>query len=175
MKNLMIVGAVLFGAALFTSACGSDGGKTTTTTGDDTGTTGDDTGTGEDVDLCTEGPRLSPFVCMRFNADCSVDVQVETDGDWFGLVSIDGVTTETLKATSDAECGEGDWKKRLAEDVYGLLLLAGGDPGDTVDLELSQVADGTISTYDVKNVPATEDKRDLVKDCWEAMDTCPED
>jgi hypothetical protein len=127
---------------------------------------------------CAEGPRSSPFVCMRFDADCAVDVQLEPDGEWYRLEGVNGVRIEALRDLADSACGPigppsgigmGGWKKRLAEDLPALLTSTCAPLGARAGLALRSFDDGG---WVVREADSTAENRERVKSCWPSHDAC---
>jgi hypothetical protein len=128
---------------------------------------------------CAGGPQLSPFACVRFDAGCRVDVRLETDGPWYRLEGVNGVTVAGLRALADSACGPvggpggvsvSGWKKRLAEDLPALLSGVCAPVDDTADLVLRA---GETGAWVVRErVPVTAEKRSETKACWTQHDDC---
>jgi hypothetical protein len=129
---------------------------------------------------CAGGPRRSPFVCLRFDADCNVDVRLEDDGPWYRLEGIDGVALGGILAGADAACappestgadGLPPWKrKRLAEDLPALMDGVCAPLGATADLALRDRQTGAWVLPSA--VPVTEEKRAAARLCWPQYDDC---
>jgi hypothetical protein len=128
---------------------------------------------------CAGGPQRSPFACVRFDADCRIDVRLETDGPWYRLEGVNGVTVAGLHALADSACGPvggpggvsvSGWKKRLAEDLPALLGGVCAPLDDTADLALRDHETGAWVVRE--RVPATEEKRAETKACWTRHDDC---
>lgn len=119
---------------------------------------------------CAESERASPFTCVRYNSDCSIDVQLQDKGPFLGLVAIDGIPVETLVTAARTGCKDGarNWKKRLAEDLSEVMKASCGNLGGTVDLSLR---DGD-QVVERKGVASTDDNRSALKSCWEKVDKC---
>ena len=135
-------------------------------------------GAAADVD-CAGGPQRAPFACVRFDAGCRVDVRLETDGPWYRLEGVNGVTVAGLRALADGACGPvggpggvtfAAWKKRLAEDLPALLAGVCAPLGDTADLALRDHATGRWVVREA--VPATAERRAETKRCWTEHDDC---
>lgn len=128
---------------------------------------------------CTDGPRASPFTCLRFTSDCRMDVQLEVDGAWYRLEGVNGVTVDGIRDIAESACGPiggpqgvqySGWKKRLAEDLPALMTGVCRPAGDTVELALRDVDSGAWVTH--PDVSATAAKRAAVKGCWPTNDAC---
>lgn len=127
---------------------------------------------------CAGGPRSSPFVCMRFDADCHVDVQLEPDGDWQRLEGVNGVRIDALRALADTACGPigppsgigtGGWKKRLAEDLPALLAAVCATESERTGLALRSTSDGS---WIIRDAISSAENRERVKTCWPTHDAC---
>lgn len=133
---------------------------------------------------CAESARTSPFTCVRYNADCSVDVQLGKDSDFYRLAAIDGIPVETLIGAAKTGCKDGarNWKKRLAEDLSQVMKASCGDAAGQnagqldsgVDLQLRALHDGQVTDemLERKGVASTNDNRQAIKACWEQHDKC---
>jgi hypothetical protein len=135
--------------------------------------------TAPDVD-CVGGPRRAPFACLRFDADCEIDVRLEDDGPWYRLEGVNGVSLAAILAVADTACAPSDppgagalppWKrKRLAEDLPALMDGVCAPLGDTADLALRDRTSGEWVTRSA--VPVTEEKRAAARLCWPQHDDC---
>ena len=133
-----------------------------------------------DVDVdCAAGPRRSPFACLRFDASCNVDVQVDPEGPWYRLEGVNGVALGGILALADAACAPPDaptgglplWKrKRLAEDLPALMDGVCAPLGESADLALRDLVTGGWVLP--PQVPVTEAKRAAVRLCWPQHDAC---
>lgn len=80
-------------------------------------------------------PKRSPFTAVRSNGD---DYEVELDGAWYRLVSIDGIDAARIRAFCDERYGARS-EKRFAEDLVQVLSEMEHPPGERVDLELESL------------------------------------
>ena len=103
-------------------------------------------------------PELSPFQAVRWSEEIP---EVQVDGDWYQLVSLDGISAGEIVDHCLSEHGR-RWKKRFGEDLVQVLLEMGHEPGREVDLEL-QGADGT--KVELNSVEMTEENRQAI---WKA-------
>jgi hypothetical protein len=74
-----------------------------------------------------EYPKLSPYPAIRWNPE------VQIDGKWLILRSIDGLTVEEIIAFAARE-HESRWQKRFEEDLVQVLSEMGRVPGNSVTL-----------------------------------------
>jgi hypothetical protein len=88
--------------------------------------------------------RLSPFSAIRWNGD---NYDVEVNGRWSALVSLDGQPIEKIVEFSKSKFGA-MWQKRIDEDLVEVLADMGHQPGPTVKLELKSLDTGDRSTID---------------------------
>jgi hypothetical protein len=128
---------------------------------------------------CAGGPQRSPFTCVSFDAECRVDVRLETDGPWYRLEGVNGISVVGLQALADRACGpvggpsgvnRAAWKKRLAEDLPALLTGVCAPMGETAELALRDHETGAWVVR--RDVPATAEKRSETKACWTQHDDC---
>ncbi len=107
--------------------------------------------------------KRSPFSAVRWDG---TRYNVQVNGAWYELVSIDGQTTAQLIAIAKREePGSRDdpkaWQKRVDEDLFEMLtLVVGHMPGDEVKLELRKP--GTTASIVLENVSMTKENRDAV-------------
>lgn len=99
--------------------------------------------------------KVAPYTALELEPDGSV--LVKHDGQWWRLVSIDGVGVDELREVAAASFGEDDVEKRLAEDPYEVLVAAGWVPGKRVDLALEPIEGGDVRTFE--GVAMDHDKR----------------
>ncbi len=78
------------------------------------------------------GPSLSPFFGMR-QAGEALEVQFEGDPVWYRWESLDGLRAVDIRAVCEGAF-EGNWWKRITEDLPAVLVLMGQDGEATVDL-----------------------------------------
>jgi hypothetical protein len=76
--------------------------------------------------------QASPFTAVRWNGDEPV---VQLDGQWYDLVSLDGLTKDEMLAYARKTYGD-RWQKRFSEDLVELLRGMGHPPGVEVKLAL---------------------------------------
>jgi RNA polymerase sigma factor (sigma-70 family) len=103
--------------------------------------------------------KVSPFTGLRAEGET---LKVEIDGTWYQLVRLQGVTTERLVAFAKQTYKE-RWLKRLAEDIYEVLLDLGAKPGDTVDVTVKETGGRLVER---KALPMTAENRKRVKENW---------
>jgi len=108
--------------------------------------------------LWTDGPRVSAFQGVRWSG---LTPQVNVNGTWYELISLDDFSAEQLISFSQ-HADPQDWKKRFEEDLPAVLILAGHEPGPSVNLKLKDLATGQEQT--MQNIPMTaENRRELMK------------
>ncbi len=117
------------------------------------------------------GGGASPFACMRFNADCSIDVRLESNGPWYRWEALDGICVDSIVAAALFACDDGatQWKKRLAEDLGDVLAKLGATLGATAGIGVRDLQTGNQL---IITVDATITKRQLTYDCWQLNDSC---
>lgn len=94
--------------------------------------------------------KASPFTAVRWEGDVP---SVQFEGEWYGLVSLDGVTREKLVEFCKNEYGD-RWKKRFSEDLVEVLKKMGQTPKASALLVMSK--DGASVT---KTGAMTEENR----------------
>lgn len=119
---------------------------------------------------CAESKRTSPFTCVRYNSDCSVDVQLSEQGPFMGLIAVDGIPVKTLISAAKSGCKDGprNWKKRLAEDLSEVMKASCGTLDEAVGLTLREVD----QVVEKPAVASTGDNRSALMACWEPLDKC---
>jgi hypothetical protein len=86
--------------------------------------------------------RLAPFTGVRWRGDVP---EVEVEGVWGELLSIDGVPADRIVAFSRqrfAEPSDTLWRKRFSEDLVEVLAGMGKPPAPKVLLGIASLADG---------------------------------
>lgn len=101
--------------------------------------------------------RTAPWTGVRFEDD---GLEVEVDGEWWRLGSIDGVGADDLIGHSKRAFGS-RWQKRIVEDIVEVLAAAEVKPSGTVELVLVDPETGDSVT---KRSALTRDKRRQAKD-----------
>lgn len=89
-----------------------------------------------------EYEKLAPFTAVRWAGDRP---EVQVDGAWRGIRSIDEVSIDDILAFSKKEYGS-KWQKRFSEDLVELLSAMGHPPGDVARLALTDLATGDVET-----------------------------
>lgn len=98
-------------------------------------------------------PKLSPFAAVRWEESRP---EINVDGEWFELMSIDEVPAVEIVAFSQRTNGE-LWRKRFEEDLVELLSRMGRPPGEAVDLEVRSLDSEETNT--LEDVPMTAENR----------------
>ncbi|MES2787990.1 MAG: serine hydrolase domain-containing protein [Planctomycetota bacterium] len=98
-------------------------------------------------------PKLSPFAAVRWQ-DSQPEVKI--DGEWFKLVSLNGIPAAEIMAFSWKTNGE-LWKKRFEEDLVELLTRMGQPPQKTVTLVVQSLT--SSETKVLKDVTLTQANR----------------
>jgi hypothetical protein len=101
-------------------------------------------------------PKLAPFTDLRWSGD---EAEVEVDGSFYRLRAVDGVSIDQL-ATFSKETYEGQWKKRISEDLVQVMTALGRPPGQTVVLTLESLGEGREALE--KEATMTREKRQRV-------------
>lgn len=117
---------------------------------------------------CSNGPRTSPFTCVRFTKDCQVDVQVTGGPTWYRLEGVNGVLTEGVIAIAKRACAD-TWKKRIAEDLPSLMGGVCAPLEAQTQLLLRDMQTGGVQQT---TVDVTPDNRAKAKECWQPLDEC---
>jgi len=107
--------------------------------------------------LAQDAERRAPYAALRWEGDAP---QVELDGTWHALLSIDGTAAEEIAAFCRATWPD-RWQKRFAEDLVEVLVRMQHPPGATVALGLRDLATGESSVR--RNVPMTEANREALR------------
>ncbi len=89
--------------------------------------------------------KVAPFTGVRWNNDRPV---VRVNGDWFDLVSIDGIPIERIVKFANTEFGEKS-HKRVSEDLVEVLSKMGHEPRWDVKLGLKG-SNGQIQQLQVR-------------------------
>jgi RNA polymerase sigma factor (sigma-70 family) len=108
--------------------------------------------------LLDQFARVSPFDGLRYRGDL---IEVELDGDWRGLASVNGVATDRLVGFARQRYGR-LWRKRIAEDLVEVLRDLGTP---LASLEVDVVVHGPGGP-ERRRLPLTEEKRRRVRETW---------
>ncbi len=98
-------------------------------------------------------PRTLPFAAIRWQGETP---QVEVEGTWYQLLSVNDVPVEQIIAFSKS-MGATTWQKHFDEDLVELLTLMGHTPGVTATLQVEDL--NSAKTEILKDVPMTEANR----------------
>jgi hypothetical protein len=109
-------------------------------------------------------PKLAPFTAVRWSGEVA---DVEVDECFYRLWAIDGVPLDQL-ASFSKETYEGQWKKRISEDLVQVMTALGRPPGETVVLSLENLGEGRELLQ--KEATMTREKRQRV---WLANQKSP--
>lgn len=101
--------------------------------------------------------RTAPWTGVRFEDD---GLEVEVDGEWWRLGSIQGVSAADLMEHSQRAFGS-RWQKRIVEDIVEVLEAAGASPSREVELVLVDLETGDSVTH---RSALTHEKRRRAKD-----------
>ncbi|MCA8999914.1 MAG: hypothetical protein KDA80_23160 [Planctomycetaceae bacterium] len=105
-------------------------------------------------------PLLSPFEAVRWP---NSHPEVQVNGEWFRLISVNGLSTHEILEFSRHTYGP-LWQKRFEEDLVELLSRMGHPPGDSQYLATLEVESLTTMERKVlKDVPMTAEKRFAIK------------
>jgi hypothetical protein len=110
--------------------------------------------------------KKSPYAAIRWN-DSRPEVQL--DGEWLKLVSLDGLPVADIIAFSQQNYDD-KWQKRFEEDLVELLTRMGHKPADAVDLVVETLASPPESRT-FKDVPLTEANRRAIRRAAQARTT----
>lgn len=102
-------------------------------------------------------PKLAPYSGVRWEGE---EPAIEIGGEWFRLVSLDGIPASEIVAVSRKIYGD-RWKKRFEEDLVELLTRMGHPPGKTVRLVVQSLT--STETRVLEEVPMTAANRQAVK------------
>lgn len=100
--------------------------------------------------------RLAPFTGVRW---VEQQPEIEHDGRWYRLLSIDGLTTPEILAHC-TQAFPGKERKRFSEDLVEVLAGMGHQPGEAVDLVVRDAADGREIRF--ADVPMSKQNRTAV-------------
>jgi CubicO group peptidase (beta-lactamase class C family) len=103
------------------------------------------------------GGKVSPFSGVRWEGDEPV---VKLGGEWFKLVSLDGIAAEDIVGFSKRSEG-GKWKMRFAEDLVELLEGMDHHPEENVELVVQTLDSSETQTLD--GVAMTKANRDAIR------------
>ncbi len=107
-------------------------------------------------------PKESPFTAVRW---ADTEPEVEVNGEWFVLMSLNGIPADEIVAFSQRTYGT-LWRKRFEEDLVELLSRMGHAPDITVDLELQPTE--RTETMRLEDVPMTRANRKAIRDAAKA-------
>ncbi len=97
---------------------------------------------------------LAPFTGVRWRGDLP---EVEVDGVWGRLVSIDGLPADRIVAFAQQRyTAPGLWQKRISEDLVEVLTAMGHPPRQRVSLVTASLTDGQLATTEA---PMTRNNR----------------
>jgi hypothetical protein len=103
-------------------------------------------------------PRLSPFQAIRWQQET---VEVEVNGTWYRLRSVDDVPVDQIVAFSKS-MGPGTWQKHFNEDLVELLTLMGHRPGSMATLQVEELNSPKVEV--LSDMPMTSENRQAI---WE--------
>jgi hypothetical protein len=106
--------------------------------------------------------KKSPFAAVRWQES---QPEVEVKGQWFKLLSLDGIPAAEIVAFSQETYGD-LWQKRFEEDLVELLSRMGRPPGSTVTLTVQSLA--TSQTRVLEDVPLTAANRTAIREAARA-------
>jgi hypothetical protein len=98
--------------------------------------------------------ELAPFQAVRWVPEVNID------GRWYILRSIDGVPVQDVVEFAVLQYGD-RWARRFAEDLVETLTKMGNPPGETVKLVVRDPETGKEET--LEKVPLTKANRDAIK------------
>lgn len=104
-----------------------------------------------------EYEKRAPYAALRWDDDAA---QVELDGTWYALLSIDGQKVEDILAYCRKTWPD-RWQKRFAEDLVEVLTGMQHPPGDTVVLGLRDEKSGAVTLR--SDVPMTNANREALR------------
>jgi len=110
-------------------------------------------------------PKQSPFAAVRWQ---EAQPEVEVGGEWYKLVSLDGIATSEIVAFGQRTYGD-RWQKRFEEDLVELLALMGHPPHDTVTLVVRLLSSEETRTLDA--VPMTKANRRAIRNAAQARES----
>lgn len=96
----------------------------------------------------------TPFDALRWQVDRP---EVQLDGTWYGLVSVDGVAAESLIGRCKEFAGPTRWRKRFSEDFQQVLHRSGSFTLFEVDLVVRDLESGILRT--LEDIPMREEGR----------------
>jgi len=102
--------------------------------------------------------KVSPFSEIRWERDQPI---VKIEGEWFKLVSLDGIAVEKILTFSKRTYND-KWQKRFSEDLVEVLVGMNHKPKNTVELVV-QPLESTVSQT-LKNVAMTQENRKAIRD-----------
>lgn len=107
----------------------------------------------------TSFAKKSPYGAIRWN---DLKPEVHINGEWFKLISLDGLPVADVIAFSQ-QTYDDKWQKRFEEDLVELLALMGHEPANTVTLVVETLSTPP-ETRTLKDVPLTEANRRAIRD-----------
>jgi CubicO group peptidase (beta-lactamase class C family) len=108
-------------------------------------------------------PKVSPFTAVRWEDS---QPEVEVNGEWFKLVSIDDVSITKIIDFSKTTYGD-LWQKRFGEDLVELMAGMGHEPSESVRLAVVPLFPKDAKEQILEDVPLTEANRRAIK--YEAL------
>jgi hypothetical protein len=112
-------------------------------------------------------PKLAPSSAIRWNHEAP---EVQVEGTWYALRSIDGLPVERIVAFTKGRHGE-RWQERFDEDLVQVLGEMGHEPGKAVRLQLRDVGTGTERT--LEQAPMTKENRTAIRASRRAAERRP--
>lgn len=109
-------------------------------------------------------PKKSPFEAVRWEG---FDPEVQVDGEWFMLVSLDGIPASEIVDFSRRTFGS-RWDKRFEEDLVELLTRMGHPAEDTVTLVVQSLT--TSETQTLEAVRMTRANREAIRNAAQARE-----
>ena len=113
--------------------------------------------TAAELTVGTGDAKRSPFGAVRWQES---QPEVRLDGDWFKLVSLDGLPTSQIMDFSRRTYGD-KWRKRFEEDLVELLIGMKHPPQDNVTLVVGSLT--SSQTWVREDVPLTEANRQAIR------------
>ncbi|QDU06590.1 hypothetical protein V6x_63440 [Gimesia chilikensis] len=117
-----------------------------------------DSGNGQDY------PKRSPFAAVRWEES---QPEVKVDGQWFKLISLNGIPAKEIVDFSKETYGE-KWQKRFEEDLVELMTRMGHPPEKSVTLEVQSLTSSEKQT--LKEVRMTYANRGAIRAAAQARE-----
>lgn len=105
-------------------------------------------------------PKVSPFTAVRWEAS---QPEVEVNGEWFNLISIDEVPVSEIVAFSKKTYDD-LWQKRFEEDLVELMAGMGHEPSESVRLVVVPLPPKDAQEQVLEDVPLTKENRIAIRD-----------